>query len=175
MRNIILAVLASAVLGTAAAQAPPCGMITENTKLDGDREAPCVVAADNVKIDLNGSEVRCTVPDPSPVGFDIRGRRKVKIKGDGGTIRGCGAGIYVRGGGEHRFSDVRLTGHVWRGVYDGTEFPGGAGAQILESSGNRLEDITAHANRTDVQVNHSEHNRIAGSIVSNNHSPRTSR
>jgi parallel beta-helix repeat protein len=95
---LLLAVAAGfAVVHVGVANAAACGVVTSNTTLTSDCDAPLTVAASGITVDLNGHSVVCNAPVdgivlPATTSFSV-------VRN--GTVRSgsasCGSGVLVDG------------------------------------------------------------------------------
>lgn len=122
-----------------------CGqVITEDTTLRHDL-GPCpnnglVVAADGVKLDLNGFTVFGTADVGDGAGILVRGSRGVKVTN--GTVRAFDGGVVIEGGGANSVTLVVARDNIGHSAghppAPGTRY--GEGIAVEGSSDNRIAD-----------------------------------
>lgn len=142
---------ATALLGPAAAGHLECGtVITETTTLDGD-VGPCpdgglIVAADGIKLDLNGHMVFGTSEVGDGAGVLLQDVTGVKVQN--GTVRDFDGGVVITGGGGNHVTGIVARDNI--GQSEGhPPAPGtlyGDGIAIMSSSDNRIANNVARNN-----------------------------
>lgn len=97
-------------LAHAQGQPKPCGTITKSVRLTSDCQAPLVIGANNVTLNLNGHTVLAT----APTGVEIFDKRGVTVKN--GTIKGLETGLYVKRGHHNKFRNLVVDIDVGNGT-----------------------------------------------------------
>ncbi|MBL8291442.1 MAG: right-handed parallel beta-helix repeat-containing protein [Bryobacterales bacterium] len=136
----IVVLLSALVFGQALWAQTACPTpLTTSQKLSANCTGGIQITADNVFLDLNGKTLSCG--GVSFTGIEVLGRRGVRI--ENGTVLGCGAGIYLQGGGKHTIKKVKLYG-------TGLTFARGL---VLEGSAqNWIEGVEAKENTIGVSL-----------------------
>jgi parallel beta-helix repeat protein len=165
MRRVLIGVCAAALLGAgavtiggaepaAAGLLPACGTVTTNTVLSSDCEAPLIVGASNIVVNLNGHSVVCT--GSTPVGVQVDDRTRVAVL-FGHVTGGCDqAGVRFLRGGQNLAMGVTANGHN-SGFF--TAFP--------ETNRNRLLSNRASFNTFGV-VLQGTNNQVEGNVFTRN-------
>jgi parallel beta-helix repeat protein len=139
MASRILIFLTS-VLGQALWAQTTCPTpLTTSRKLSANCTGGIQITADNVFLDLNGKTLSCG--GVSFTGIEVLNRRGVRI--ENGTVLGCGAGIYLQGGGKHTVKKVKMLG---------TGLPFARGLVLEGSAQNWIEGIEAKGNTIGVSL-----------------------
>jgi hypothetical protein len=151
------AVMATSTEPAAAGTLPTCPTITSNTTLSQNCNGPLDIAADGVRLNLNGFAVDCEGGDWD--GITVSGQTRVAIRN--GTVRNCDAGIRVSGSSrirvnfvtlDHNFYGVRESDGLrnWytgnRALHNGTGF-------VFGATGNVAAFNTADTNAFGIVVN----------------------
>src|SRR5215210_5323479 len=141
---LALALLSTALVGTASAAHVACGQtITQNTVLDGN-VGPCsgdgiIVGADNITLDLNGFAVFGTSAPGDGAGILVEDRTGVVVQN--GQVMLFDGGVVIAGGSGNTVSGIVAQANVGTGA---TDF--GDGVAVFASSGNSLIGNTTRRN-----------------------------
>lgn len=133
-------ILVTSVLGQALWAQTTCpSPLTTSRKLSANCTGGIQITADNVFLDLNGKTLSCG--GVSFTGIEVLGRRGVRI--ENGTVLGCGAGIYLQGGGKNTVKKVKMLG---------TGLPFARGLVLEGSSQNWIEGVEARENTIGLSI-----------------------
>ena len=160
--------------------------ISASRKLTANCTGRIQITADNVFLDLGGKTVSCGTA--AFTGIEVIGRRGVRI--ENGAVEGCGAGIYLQGGGKNTVKKVKLLGNSrpdarglviegsaenWIEAVEARENQVGASVSAFPGTGAVSYDNTFKAVKLERNSNHglvldadSTDNEIRGSTISNN-------
>jgi parallel beta-helix repeat protein len=126
---------------------PPCGVVVENTTLQGDCEGPLVVANSDLNVNLGGHTITCN-GDTSRDGINITNQRNVHV--ENGRVTACGTGIDIQGGGSHRLNNLTVFANVGApagpGPVDPASFPLGDAIRLAMSHDNELRNVDTFDN-----------------------------
>ena len=182
--RLLLVALATLVLalfvgsnGPASAQ-PACGTVTANTTLAGDCTGPMIVAASNIRIDLNGFAVK----DSASQGILIVDQTNVRVENGSVTNNGLGISIAALsgGGGGHHLRNLQVTKNKNVGIIITASndrnklirntITGNAGAGILAFSESHiiLGNITNNNNFGILVANTGQNDRILNNTALGN-------
>ena len=87
------------------AHAAACGTITSSTTLGSDCDAPLVVGAGGITVDLGGHSVLCSGA-PGDIGIDVGSWSGVVV--ENGSVSDCDTGVQAEGGDSNEYTALKL-------------------------------------------------------------------
>lgn len=112
---ILLSLSMRAIAQSEDSELKPCGTVVKSIRLKRDCSAPMVIAANNVRVNLNGHTIHNVPPGFDGyrrAGVEVLNRRGVTV--ENGTIIGPRIGLFVQGGDRHTFRNLHVQAEgVW--------------------------------------------------------------